>query len=1711
MAIDLNAEPYNDDFDESKNFYQILFKPGYSVQARELTQLQTILRDQVKKFGNHIFKHGSVVIPGHSRADIGVPYLKLESTYNTANVQVTSFIDKPIVGATSGVKAVVKKSVAATSTDALTFYVNYTSGGNDGRVAFEPGEEIYLEADTSVRATVKSGSDAIGVGSLAHISSGVFYINGSFVYVEGQTVVLTGEITNEDQTKSVTKYTTTPSCHVLLKIVETVVDFNEDETLLDNAQGAYNYAAPGADRLKIALELTTLPLGTTLTNDYVEIMRYRDGVLEEHAKNARYSELEKSLARRTYDESGNYVVSGLRPELREHLKKDLNEGLYAPSAGGDSSKFVVDVTRGKAYIQGFETEKIANTRLVADKARTAEHIISTSMTLRPNFGQYMVISNPTGAFSVNNDPSSEFGGGTVIDLYDTAADLEGNTGWSALTLTSAGTVYATDAGRLYAATNVGVTGPTAPDHTTTTGDATNADLWTANTQLALNSYVYYADRLYKVTGAGVTGLNPPTNTGLSSEVNAAQGIWDNYRTVSIDDTVYYTDRRKDPDVSSLYKVVALTDNPVPAGTSIVTGHGSGIWGGALATGTASTTIALGGEYNSTPTVVISAPDNENGIQAVATATLTGTAITAIDITTAGTGYTQPPVITIVKASGDTGAGGASVTYTGSITSYATGVEPRFLAGATISGITQYVSAAPSAGSGNGTITATVSSASTIANLQVGEFIKISGAVGTQQSKLNGTWVVASKPSSTTFTFYTSTTPSSGTYNTGLGTCETIGRMVNAKLWQSAMEVNKGDYIWVPGSSGKPNRVYLVDSVASAGSSNGGLTNVLGTSAPTQTNTSSTVNGSVYLVYKGAPACFEYAGTPTVLTHVGVPAKFKYLGVTGEKIGSARIIGVDYLLGNPGTTAAIYKLWVTDVKLSGHTVSLDDVGAIKYNGGADNAYALTTFDAPVNNGVFQVGEQIVHATSGRTAIVKYWDAPTGTLYAYRSNSAVSTPMKGDEIKGFTSNTTSVVKGRSTFTTAGQSSLIFDIPKEIPYSLKKTDSSSYDYEYYVQKELTIEYLNGSGGTSQSISSGTILPIEVGSFLALGEDGVIPNSAFTLNNNATAVIASAGAGLDTQTIKIYCTVLKKNLGTPKTKTSHTYTEYIKVWAADTPITTTAPGGGPQKVYYGSNLYVVTSGGTLDADVPPTHTSGSDTNGTATLKYVGNLSSITLDKSDVTALLSVRDTIGDITANYTITSGQTDYAYLFGTLNKTSGRPNPTGNFEITYTYYMHGTVGDFFCVDSYAEGNIENALDKRVRYQSISSGKTYDLISSIDFRPSIGEDGVFSPNDLIISGTTFSSSLRFYVPRVDALVMDKSGDLSLVKGTPSETTIEPTIPEGLFELNRFYIPAFTRSVKDIQVKRMDVERFTMRDIKQILNRVERIEEFSTMTASEVAVASYEIKDAATGLNRFKSGYLVESFKDPFTIARTTAGDYAASFVGQVLAAPIEELICDLRLVNQTQADTLDNGNTSMTSYTAQDNTFVIKGGCLMLPYTETPFAQQPLSSRVTNLNPFLVIRWDGTVECYPATDQWVEILELPTIFESVVESVTYTWWSPVPYVSQVLVHSGIIMTEEQRQVKPAPIQLVAYRITQPDGQTYTTVGAPGKYEKEQNAQVEVIGSTTINQRSDGVSTVRAIDNAAKRLGGQGVIVTDDIYKQISGARTTDVFQISEQEDGN
>ena len=135
QETNLNVSPYFSDFDPQKNYYKVLFKPGYPVQARELTNLQSIQQDQIEKFGNYFFKEGSIVIPGQ---------LNYNRTFYSVAVQdeflgipledyIDGLINLNIVGSDTGVKAkivhVLKKGQDLNNSHVL--FVSYTAAGTN--------------------------------------------------------------------------------------------------------------------------------------------------------------------------------------------------------------------------------------------------------------------------------------------------------------------------------------------------------------------------------------------------------------------------------------------------------------------------------------------------------------------------------------------------------------------------------------------------------------------------------------------------------------------------------------------------------------------------------------------------------------------------------------------------------------------------------------------------------------------------------------------------------------------------------------------------------------------------------------------------------------------------------------------------------------------------------------------------------------------------------------------------------------------------------------------------------------------------------------------------------------------------------------------------------------------------------------------------------------------------------------------------------------------------------------------------------------------------------------------------------------------------------------------------------------------------------------------------------------------------------------------
>lgn len=1012
MGIDLNNNPYYDDYDGTKNYHQILFKPGEVVQARELTQIQSILKDQIKRFGDHVFQHGSVVIPGNSYADLSACYIKVDRSYNNVTLDLQYIEGKTINSVTTGVKAVVRKAVDLGDLGFVVLYVSYISGGTSGEVLFTK-DEVLEETSTrqlqfKTHANDLDGAPVVGVGSIAYVNQGVYYINGVFGYVPTQSVVIS-------------PYDSLPTCSVVLRVTERIVTSNTDETLLDPAQDSYNYAAPGADRLQLILTLDRTEINETTSTDIIELMRYDNGELLEHSRYPKYSELEKQLARRTADESGDYVVNGLQTTLQEHLRAGTNGGAF-PAPAGDADAIMVNVSPGKAYIQGFEVEKLGRSRIKIAKGRTTDHIKTTRNAFRPRFGNFLYVGNLKGLFTVAN-----------------------------------------------------------------------------------------------------------------------------------------------------------------------------------------------------------------------------------------------------------------------------------------------------------------------------------------QQKIT--------------------------------------------LW----------------------------------------------------NTSATTGGT--------------------------------------QIGSARIVAVDFHVNSANP---IYKVYVTDYVING-TFTAEDVGGLRFTEGASGSGVVLTEIAGVPTKTL-TADEVLSSSTGASCKLQYVDAGTSRVYVYKNTEALRLPRAKDTLTGATSGGQLVVLGKTVVGSSGINLPVFPTAKAPVASLRNT-AGQWDIQYIVQKELSIT-TNSSGGGSVSISAGSINTPEIGTFFAFSANGTVSTNLFTVNSSGDTLTITGGPA--SSSIKVFCHVTKQNFA-PKTKTLRTNTE-----------TVTAVGGV-----------------------------------------------LTLAKYDIVRLVSITKSGADVAASVQLDNGQRDYRYDLGTIK--GKNVLLSGAYEVAYEYFEHSTSGDFFCADSYS--GIDGYLDLNISYRFKTTD--IDLLNSIDFRRGVGVAG-----DLIVTETPFESDLQYYVPRIDAVVASKSGSISVVTGVPSEHPKPPMLSGNQMALDYIFVPAYTKTLATAAVSRIAVPGFKMVDINRISDRIENLEEFVTISAAEAEATRYEVLDAETGLNRFKTGYLVENFTDPFGLARTTNENYAASFVAGELNAATEVLECELKQIEATHV--------------------VDRDGYTFLPYTEEALIDQPLSSRITNVNPFLVISWNGKLRVDPPRDNWVETIALPTIFESETETI-------------------------------------------------------------------------------------------------------------------------------
>jgi len=426
QKTNLNINPYYDDFDKAKNFYKILFRPGHPVQARELTGLQSLLQNQVESFGKHIFKEGSMVIPGGVEFDASYFSVKVNAAHLGIDVSVylsdivanNNGKGTRVIGQNSGIVATIKNFVLPPDegVDEITIFVKYNQSGTDGEsVGFPNDEVLILEEPLTYGNTTLNTNETIltcvsenasATGSAFGVSKGVYFMRGVFVDVPTSLIVLD-------------PYSNTPSYRVGFEVLEEVVAATDDDSLYDNAKGFSNFAAPGADRFKISVKLSKKSLEDNNDTNFVELFRVRNGETKRLQDKSVYSEIKKYFAKRTFDESGNYAVEPFRVNLQNSLNDEISSrGLYTSKVLTDQGNtpsedlMCVKLSPGKAYVRGFDVYLPGTTVVDVEKPRDVKSIGASSVPF--SMGSNLKVNNVFGTPYINLGGTNN----NTVNLYN---------------------------------------------------------------------------------------------------------------------------------------------------------------------------------------------------------------------------------------------------------------------------------------------------------------------------------------------------------------------------------------------------------------------------------------------------------------------------------------------------------------------------------------------------------------------------------------------------------------------------------------------------------------------------------------------------------------------------------------------------------------------------------------------------------------------------------------------------------------------------------------------------------------------------------------------------------------------------------------------------------------------------------------------------------------------------------------------------------------------------------------------------------------------------------------------------------------------------------------------------------------------------------------------------------------------------------------------
>ena len=403
---------YKDDFIlnnvEDKNYLRILFNGGRAVQIRELNQMQSILQSQIDKFGSSIWKNGSAVIGGNCTFDRKIHTVSFLTADIFADSTITDINKISLLTQSGEDSGIIQADVIAVESESeiggiTKFYIRYSNGeiNSDSMNLFDTTDSITIyerNDDGDLGFNTTSEPTEVGLAAGMFLSEGVFYTQGSFVITAAQYNFL--PLTDEDDTVS---------GRVVLRINENYITYLDDQTLLDNATGMPNQLAPGADRYQILLNLDFIDDDSNEeidTRSIIELMRVKDSYVQLNTA-TKYTAIDRQLAQRTFEESGNYVVNPFKIEVKDLVGsgRPIETVIVNDPDINAADKVYIGLEPSIAYVEGYRIALDAKLDMVGDRARDTGTInASLSMTL----GNYYDVAASDSAMPIITDSNKVY-------------------------------------------------------------------------------------------------------------------------------------------------------------------------------------------------------------------------------------------------------------------------------------------------------------------------------------------------------------------------------------------------------------------------------------------------------------------------------------------------------------------------------------------------------------------------------------------------------------------------------------------------------------------------------------------------------------------------------------------------------------------------------------------------------------------------------------------------------------------------------------------------------------------------------------------------------------------------------------------------------------------------------------------------------------------------------------------------------------------------------------------------------------------------------------------------------------------------------------------------------------------------------------------------------------------------------------------------------